>query len=523
MRRRRFLAGMAGASATLAGCTALGNGDDPSDRAPYGSADPDWIDDGDDVDANGDEEPPDDEGSEGPTVSLFDEPTVVDFETAPLTAAVIDGSTFTADGLAVAVDFERPATAASPATLTATVANQHSFEQTFRSRRLPGLDSPTMLRRRDPDRHVVFLAPTPEHPFAETTPTYDRDENGRWRLESTTGEWFPETITLDPEETVVGEYVLLGHPDSTEPAIGAGRYRIGRGDGGFTIACWSSERPGPETTSTFEGVTVPSLPDDQPDPSVPETGESDENTGTRWFHEATPETAVFLEADTESITAPGSITFSLVNHGRDTLQGNPYHWRLYKLVDGRWLPIEPWGWPMPMGRLSPGDVHESTLACYAGEPVACDHARSVGHLGGGRYAYTAGYSGGAESNAHAAIFDLEAPAVAVDLEDDAVVDRRDEKTVVTLPEYGEGRQPATMTVTHSSDDPDQQLLPEQLYRQPFRSLRNTLPAFESGVQTVHLRADRNVVGQPFREADTDAHTIRYEDTVFEVSWSLEDE
>ncbi|MFP8955093.1 hypothetical protein ACLI4Y_00045 [Natrialbaceae archaeon A-CW3] len=521
MRRRRFLAGLAGASATLAGCTTLGIGDDPGNRDPYGGADSDWIDDGHDEEERSDDE--------GPTISMFDDPTVVEFETVPLTAAVVGGTVlFTDDGLAQVVDFDSPATAETPATLTATIANQHSFEQSFRSRRLPGLESPVRGTGREPDRHAVFLAPTADHPLAETTPAYGRDEDGRWRLESTAGEWFPERITLEPEETIVGEYVMLGHPDPTEPPIEAGRYRVGRGDAEFTVACWSSERPGPETTSTFEGVAVPSLPDDQSDQVVFDTDggkTTEKGAGTRWFHEATPETAVFLEPDRESIAAPdaNAITFSLVNHGRDTLQGNLHYWRLYKLVEGAWLPIEPWAWPMPLGRLSSGDVHESTLACFADEPVAADHARSVGHLGGGRYAYTAGYSGNRSS--HAAMFDFEAPALTVDLEDDAVVDRRDTKTVVTLPEYDGERRPATMTVTRSSGDhdPDQRLVSEQLYRRPFRSLRNSLPAFESGVQTVHLRADRNVIGHLFSDGDAESHTITYEDSVFEVSWTLEEE
>ncbi len=103
---------------------------------------------------------------------------------------------------------------------------------------------------------------------------------------------------------------------------------------------------------------------------------------------------MFLEPSAESVTAPAKIEFDLVNHGRESLSGNPYYWRLYKLVDDRWFPVDPWEFPLPLGSVQPGDVDETELFLYDGDPVDRQGSRTVGHLGGGQYAYAVGYSVG---------------------------------------------------------------------------------------------------------------------------------
>ena len=493
MNRRSFLASTAGGAALFAGC--LESDDSEADL-------------GGELESDDDPSESDTESASRDDAELpaFDESSVVDFETAPLTAAVVGGRIRTADGLEVGLKFAAPATEESPATLVAAVRNGMSYEQTFQPRRLVAFDDPTTGRTAG--RETVYLSPAKDHPLAETSPDYARDDDGRWRLEAVGRDWFPETITLAGEETVVGEHYLLGHHARDEPPIDVGRYDFRWRGRGFTIAVWETDAPGPDGTSRFDGASVPDLPTE------------DE---LAWYHEATPATEASLEPDVESVTAPAKVSFELVNHSRETMSGNPYYWRLYKLEADRWYPVEPWEWNMPLSSVEPGGVNETSLFLYDGEPIERGGERTVGHLGGGRYAYTVDYSRDGET--HAAMVDLEAPSLEVEPEPNATIEDEGETIVVELPNYADARRPATVTVTLTDTDVeevDERLLPEQLPRRPFRSLRNAIPLFDDGVKAVRVKTDRGTALRQFGYEEGERRTVAYEGRTFEAIGALEE-
>ena len=493
MNRRSFLAATAGGGALLAGC--LEFDDEPTSETESEPESPTDETSGTNGESTSDAELP-----------AFDDPSVVDFETAPLTAAVVDGRFRTDDGLEVGLAFEGAATEDAPATIVAVVHNGKSYEQRIQSRRLVAFDDPTTGR--SDDGETVYLTPAEDHPLAETPPGYERDGDGRWRLEAVGDDWFPETITLAGEETVVGEHYLLGHHGYDDAPIDAGRYDFRWRGNGFIIAVWETDAPGPNGTSTFDGGSVPDLPNE------------DE---LAWFHEATPTTEAYLEPDVESVTAPAKVSFGLVNRSRESMGGNPYRWRLYKLEDGEWFPIAPWGWEDPYAAVEPGDVDETALFLYDDDPIERGGERTVGHLGGGRYAYTVDYSRDGET--HAALLDLEAPSLEVEPEADAAIEDEGEKVVVELPNYADARRPATVIVTRSDtdvDEVDERLIPEQLPRRPFRGFRNAIPLFDDGVETVRVKTDRGTALGQFGYEEGERRTIAYEGRTFEATGALED-
>jgi len=435
----------------------------------------------------------------------FGAPTVVDFETASLTAAVVGRGRRTDDGFSVSLDFRSGATAASPATLVATVANAKSFAQPLELRRLGLLDSPSLAQLFEGDRTTIYLAPTEAHPLAETVPTTERDADGRWRLADLGDDWYPETVTADAGTGFVAEYHLVGHHLDDEPPIGPGRYRFGRDDA-LAIAVWPTDEPGPDGDSELADREPPALPGEQ---------------STVWYHESSPSTERFLRPDAEGVEPPARIGFELVNRGRESISGNPYYWRLYKLAGEQWVPITPWEWPQPAAELTPGDRSATELGVYHGPEPAAPESRAVGFLGGGLYAYTGGFD--TETEQYAALFELDAPDLAVDIDSDAEIRESGATTVVELPNYAEARQPATFAVRRAPDDePDREVLPEQLPRRPFRGLRNALPLFEEGVETVRVKTDRGTALRLAGYEEDETVTIRYKDEPYSAVGTLDE-
>lgn len=488
MERRTLLAGVAGGTtALLAGCSGvLGDEDDPENDGIEPSTDPDEYD----------------------IPATFDgDPAVVDFETAPLSASVVGGQFRTEDALTGRIDFVEPATRSAPAHLVAALRNDASFAQTFYTRRIPFLDNPTTGSTTDHD--TIYLAPTAETGIAAAAPEATRGENDRWRLVDIGDDWFPETVTLEPDESVELAFRLLGHPDHEHPPIETGRYRFDHDDVGFSVAVWPTDEPGPSDGSTHAGVDVPDLPN---------RGDGSKAAETSWFHEATSETAVYLRPNVETTSLPGRIEFDFVNRDRESAGGNPYYWRLHKLVDGTWYPVYPWAWNMPMSSVQPGDVDETTLHAYHGDPLPSRDARTVGHLGGGRYAYSVDYS--VESEVHAAVFDAEAPDLSVDVEADAEIADEGDRVVVTLPNYETAREPATVTVTRAGSA-EERVIAEQLLNGPFRALRNALPLFETGIESVAVRTDGNTALGQGRSGDEESRTISYDGEAYEATVEFE--
>lgn len=495
MQRRTFVASLAAGSAALAGCGGLSEEDLPEQG----------------TDGTGDQNNAPDTGGKDDDVwqdrdeladKIMTEPVVVTFETARVSASVPNGSIRTNDGIRVTLDFETGATADAPATLVATVVNSASFEQTVHARRLLVLeDTP---RGRTDDRDPVYLAPTEDHPLAETVPEYERDNEGRWRVRETRRDWFPRTITLEPDAGLVARYHLLASPDHDDPPIGPGQYRFHWRDSSLEIAVWDTDHPGPDGESRFAGADPPALEDE---------------AEMAWYHDAMPETALSLRPGVETVELPASIDFELVNHGCESASGNPYFWRIHKLVEGEWFPVYPWEWSLPLHTVHPGQRDESTLGLYHDDPVQCRGTRTVGRLGGGRYAYEVGYD--VDGETHAAMFDVDAPELTVDLEAEATIVEDGTATVVELPNHVDARQPAAFVVERADATAiDRQFIPEQLSRRPFRGYRNALPLFEGGVERVAVRTDRGTALRPLKYEKTAERTVAYRGQTYRVTGEL---
>lgn len=73
-----------------------------------------------------------------------------------------------------------------------------------------------------------------------------------------------------------------------------------------------------------------------------------------------------------------------------------------------------------------------------------------------------------------------------------------------------------LVVERTDADADERIVPEQLYRRPFRGLRNALPMFEPGVERVVVRTDGHVVGDALGR-DADRRRFSYEGETFEAT------
>lgn len=439
------------------------------------------------------------------TAEALRERRVVDFETVPLTVAVYGSRTIN-DRVRTTYGISEPATDDSPAVVHALVRNNNSFEQRFHLRRIPGFWDPPSARREgeDGDRgDSVYLAPTENHDLVESVPEVTQDGEGYWRLASSGREWLPKTVSLAPDEAILGEYYLVGSDDPSNEPLGVGHYDFLYQGEGFVISVWETDAPGPTEGSVHAGAEVPDLP----------IGES-----TAWYHDADASTAVYLQPSAEAVEAPACIEFELRNRSYERLSGNPYDWTLFKLVDGEWFRIDPWAIPQPLSRVEPGESDRSELSLFHGDAIACDEGRSAGYLGGGRYAYRVGYS--RDGRTHAALFDLDAPAVSPEPDDDVTVERDGEELVVTMPEWNDEEHPprAEVVVERAADgtDVDQRLIPEQLFRQPMVGYRNTLPLFAEGIERVTLRGDRHVVGRTVGYDELE-RTVEYEGETFHAT------
>lgn len=495
MERRRFLATTG--IALLGGCTFGATGDTPTSTP----LDPPTDTPGTPTDG------PDPSGDPELTQADLRDRRVVDFETAPLTVALygrrrINGRVTTTYGIS------EPATADTPAVVHALLENRGTFEQTFNLRRIPGFDDPPRVRASgdraaDTDRADVYLAPTEDHDLVQHVPDIQQDDNDRWRLtEDASREWLPKQLTLAPEEAVLGAYYLVGRGAPTASPLVVGEYRGHYQGGGFTISVWNTEAPGPEGPSVHDGASVPPLPNDNE---------------MAWFHEADTSTEVYLESSVETIEAPACIEYELHNHSHEWLGGNPYRWGLYKLDGNEWFRIEPWAVPVPAARIPPGDSDESELSLFHGDPFDCEDGRGVGHLGGGRYAYHVGFNRDGET--HAALVDLEAPAVEPEPDDDVEVARDGGTVVVTMPAWHDDEHPPRAEIEFARAGAkaaaERRIIPEQLFRRSMTPYRNALLHFRAGVERVVLRADRHAIGDTVGY-DALETTVAYEGETFQV-------
>lgn len=493
MRRRTILASLTAGVAALAGCSGSTEETPTLTPVPVGN------------------------GTEGPSPTPTDPPagddhgdgldlgraSVVVLETGPRTLALAPPEYRRPNGARVRVEFAATATADHPARLRAVLSNASEGTTTFRLDAIPPFRPVTDSRLRTdacPDcESTLYLAPTTAHDLvAEDAdgPSYERGPEGYWRASASPPE-LPSTVELGPDERVGGEYLLLGEVDRR--GFPTGTYDFTGGDtDAFRITAWHTGRPGPQSDSRFEGADVPSLPD------------TDE---VAWYHEAGPSTEVFIRPSTERVDLAGAVDLELVNHSREPLTGNPYYWKLWKLDDGDWYHVAPWGWPVPIGAVAPGGEQPYGLRAFSGEAGESrdDHAHPVGYLGGGTYAFEVGMARKSTGWTHAALLALRGPPVNLAPTGDLTVVRDGSRVVVSAPEFGDGEHPpdARLTLRPVEDGGAGtgvgRVLVEQVMRQRNRGLRNTLAFVDEGVEAVVLRADTHAVPRYVRnEADSEA-------------------
>jgi len=484
--RRRALLGLLGTSLS-AGCATLGgpSAEPSASPAPLPSDSP--------------------IPTEPPSNSTPNEPaepdrrwSLVEFETLPLSACLLDTTGRTPDGGRWTMQFVGTATDHHPARIRGVFRNANDFENTFELQDLPLFRnvvsaSPGGWASDDRDTYSdeLLLAPTQRHTLAETVPELRLADDGRWRLaQAVDGPWFPEQRQLDAGESFALEYALVGRPAGT--GFPRGRYRFeGAGDQAMVVSVWSTDRPGPEGDSRFTGADPPTLP---------------EAETMAWAHDAGAQTAIYLEPSAERAELSTNVSFTLVNHAKQPVAGNPYFWRLWKLVDTRWFHVAPSGWPAPLLRLPPGAVHETTVAAFEDHTIDCD-ARSVGHLGAGRYAYEVGI--GQDGVTHAALLQLDGPAATVEPTDGVNVTRDGNAVRVRWPQHA-GEVPAAILELHRTRSAQTRLIPEQVMQPRNVALRNTLPFLGVDVDRVKLITDRNTVSRGARTSGYEDGTFRFQ-------------
>ena len=75
---------------------------------------------------------------------------------------------------------------------------------------------------------------------------------------------------------------------------------------------------------------------------------------------------VTLEPSATTLSAPGSITFTLRNRSHRSFKSNFYGWRLHRAVDDGWEHVAPEKVPLPLHGLRPGGTTEWTLSIRPG-------------------------------------------------------------------------------------------------------------------------------------------------------------
>ncbi|SFG79113.1 hypothetical protein SAMN04488063_2954 [Halopelagius inordinatus] len=274
---------------------------------------------------------------------------------------------------------------------------------------------------------------------------------------------------------------------------------------------------GPSGTGA-ESTTAASSPEtttaDPNAPAVPDVGvPPNEASGPPWdddvtrvvsWTEATEETPIRLTpARSRGPLPTAGFEFALRNDTDARFAFNDYGWSVWKRVDGEWFHVEPRYWPEPLRYLGPGESHAWTLTVdndrLDGTPLSpVEGRRSVTlvGLGGGTYAFTV--DGWFESEDYengvgfAARFELDGDPVELTPTDEVTETTRDGDTVVVATDADSGSDAQTVAFVvrradgESGDGGDdvRRILTEQALRD--RTLRNTLPFFEAGVETVRL-------------------------------------
>lgn len=437
---------------------------------------------------------------------------LIQLETQPRTISLLPSGYGTEHGAGISLEWLSTATDERPARLRATLTNHNEFRAKFQTHSLPPFNSVVHTRLQCEPRSALYLAPTETSPLVDEHPVYEQRSSGQWHAIEVPPKQ-PSSHWLDPDESITGEYYLLG--GKTGDGLDTGRYPFEstpRGTG-FSLVVWDTERPGPSGQSKFTGKDVPTFAD-----SGILLFSGTERMG--WFHETDPATEVYVEPTSEEVVIPGRIDFTVVNHSQRPLDGNPAAWELLKLHDGRWFHIEPSVIAQPGHTLSPGATRTEPLRAFAGEPVPCETGHDVGHLGGGRYAFTLGEYG---DQLHAAVFDLLGDAVTVTASDAVEVTEHDADELTVRSTRGQpnsgGYRLGRYTLSRvraDGRDPNVVIAEQVLRQQPLRDALGLMLAHE--VTTVSIQEYTasyppfGVKGTEFVEYDGETYRITVEAT-----------
>ena len=435
------------------------------------------------------------------------QPEAIDFETGPRTASLVPPSYGNDCGATVTLEWVSTATNDGPAVLWATLTNRNEFRAKFRTRSLPPFDrvSSSMLRGAEHSyEQSIYLAPTEGHPLVDEAPEYERRAGGHWHATEVPPKQ-PESLWLDPDESVVGEYYLLGHREGDD--ITPGQYHFDNPQDGFRIAIWNSAAPGPTDESKFAGAELPSLP---------------RNDATAWYRDADPETEMYLQPSAEEAVVPGRLDFEFRNRSHADVRGNPLEWHLYKLHDGEWFRIAPDETLQPLTHLFPGDTKSYALRAFHGEAVPCDDGYEVGHLGGGRYAFEIGVW---RDTVPAAAFDLLGDPVEVTPGEAITAVERDGDSLFATSSRGDSSGEYSRLARYTlarvdsvpADADPERLIAEQVYRRD--QLRDALGLVERhDARTVTIE-EYNSTRPPF--GSWESGFVEYRGDVYEITTEAE--
>lgn len=233
-----------------------------------------------------------------------------------------------------------------------------------------------------------------------------------------------------------------------------------------------------------------------------------------------------LTPTAETVALPtDTVGFTLSNATDTRLDTNFYAWKVWKRVDGDWFHVAPRYWNVPLMQLAPGESHRWTLTVDNTDldgrlPRAGGVEEvTVAGLGGGEYAFgTDGWFASASherKTAFAARFSVAGPQLDLTPTDEVTGTARDGDSVTVRTDVAstEDTRRCAFRVTRADGGTavDRHRITEQLLRD--RRFRNTLPFFESGVETVSL-VEPNGVRPPF--GVTDPFVVGYEGARYRV-------
>ena len=297
----------------------------------------------------------------------------------------------------------------------------------------------------------------------------------------------------------------------------------------------------PETPSGEPATTTTKQPTMTSTPTTPDVGVSpSEAAGPPWdddiervvaWPDVTDETAIALTPPTQQGSLPTTtFEFTLTNGTDVRFDTNFYAWRVWKRVDGSWFHVAPTAWPQPLMTLEPAESHTWTLTVdnttSDGAPFSHVEGResiSLSGLGGGTYAFTIDGWFATEDYQNGlgfvARFDLSGDPVELAPTDEVVETTREGDTIVVSTDReagGDARKAAyivdRLAEGESSDGTARRVITEQILRN--RELRNTIPFFEDGVETVRLE-EQNSTFPAFGINDT--RLVEYEGVRYRIS------